>query len=73
MEITTSHGQMNYKGCNCQWCRADRAATEDQHKKRIVKHIHRGIIDPAPILRWNKKRGKLELSKKGSRLLKWFY
>jgi len=67
METTTSLGKMS-NGCNCRWCRATRDSSKDQHRKRIVKHIHRGTFNSVPSLRWNKKEGKLELSTKGSRL-----
>ena len=72
MEITTTLGKMK-DGCTCPWCRAERNNSEYQHKNRIVKHKHRGITNPALKLRWNKKKGKLELSTKGSRIERWMY
>ena len=72
MEKTISLGKMK-DGCGCPWCRRERRSDGNQHRKRIVKHIHRGEVYPAPRLRWNKKEGKLELSTKGSRIRRWFY
>ena len=75
MEITTSHGRMKSFSCRCPICRDNhgKEVTVEQHKKTIIRHIHRGIPHPAPKLRWNKKKGKLELTEKGSKILRWNY
>ena len=72
MEITTTLGKMK-DGCNCPWCRVERESDGNQHRKRIIKHKHKGIVCPVPKLRWNKKEGKLELSTKGSKVRRWLY
>ena len=47
------------------WGSKKRDIKEDQHKKKKKWYIHEGLKRTK--LRWNKKRGKQELSKKGSR------
>jgi hypothetical protein len=54
-------------------CMHGKEITENQNKKKIIKHKHKGIIDPALRLKWNKKKGILEKTKKSSNIIKWMY
>ena len=71
MEITNTGGKMSRTIPD--WGIHGKDMSENQISKKNRKHKHKKLCDPAERIKWNKKKGLLEKTKKGSRIEKWSY
>lgn len=73
METTGSVGKMS-GGCRCCRYKHGKEVTEEQHStKRRHVHNHHEVNSVAFKMRWNKKLGILEKSRKNSNIQRWLY